>query len=92
MATFLYIAPDAERRIEGVRAVLDGLRPRGDVMCSPEPARGGTATEAGLTCGASAWNGILVARFASASPQRLRAALVGLLEALRGRRVPRVWQ
>ncbi|MBV8564422.1 MAG: urease accessory protein UreD [Methylobacteriaceae bacterium] len=92
LATFLYIAPDAERHVEGVRAVLDGLRPRGDVMCSIEPARDGTAIEAGITCGASAWNGILVARFGSASPQRLRAALVGLLEALRGRRVPRVWQ
>jgi urease accessory protein len=41
--------------------------------------------------GASAWNGMLVARLLAADGQRLRAALVLLLEELRGRPLPRVW-
>ncbi len=42
--------------------------------------------------GLSAWNGMLVARLATPSPERLRAAIVVLLARLRGRNVPRVWQ
>ena len=42
--------------------------------------------------GASAWNGLLVARLASPSPVALRAAIVAVLAALRGRSTPRVWQ
>jgi urease accessory protein len=43
-------------------------------------------------CGASAWNGMLVARFLSPDPQRLRADLVRFLENFRGRPMPRSWQ
>ena len=42
--------------------------------------------------GASAWNGMLVARLMSPSPAAVRAAMVALLGALRGRAAPRVWQ
>jgi len=44
-----------------------------------------------LDQGASAWNGMLVARLASPSPAALRAAIVAALAPLRGHPVPRVW-
>ena len=44
-----------------------------------------------VTAGASAWNGLLVARATSPSPERLRAAIVALLASLRGRALPRLW-
>lgn len=42
--------------------------------------------------GASAWNGMLVVRCLSPSPERMRAAIIRLLASLRGRAAPRVWQ
>ncbi len=42
--------------------------------------------------GASAWNGLLTVRLLSRSPEQVRAAIVGILVALRGRAAPRVWQ
>ena len=42
--------------------------------------------------GASAWNGMAVVRLLSPSPEHLRAAIVMLLLAVRGREWPRVWQ
>ncbi len=42
--------------------------------------------------GASAWDGMLTVRLLSPSPERVRAAIVALLHALRGRAAPRVWQ
>lgn len=44
-----------------------------------------------VTAGVSAWNGLLVARAISPSPERLRAAIVALLSGLRGRALPRLW-
>jgi urease accessory protein len=44
-----------------------------------------------LDHGASAWNKMLVARLASASPDLLRAAILKGLALLRGREAPRVW-
>lgn len=41
--------------------------------------------------GASAWNGMLAARFISPSPEMQRAAIVLALQALRGCAPPRVW-
>lgn len=46
---------------------------------------------ADVTAGASAWNGLLVVRATSPSPERLRAAIVALLARLRGRALPRLW-
>jgi len=42
-------------------------------------------------CGASAWNGLLVARLMGPDPAALRADLVRTIEAFRGRNVPRYW-
>lgn len=42
--------------------------------------------------GASAWNGMAVVRLLSPSPEHLRAGIVRLLLAVRGRDLPRVWQ
>jgi urease accessory protein len=41
--------------------------------------------------GASAWNGMLVARLLAPGGQALRAGLTLLIESLRGRPMPRVW-
>lgn len=42
--------------------------------------------------GASAWNGMLAVRLLSPAPEHVRAALSPVLEILRGRPAPRVWQ
>ncbi len=70
MATLVLVAPDAEARLDTVRAAL-------------ENARG--------EAGASAWNGMLVARFLAPGGQALRADLMMLIETLRGAPMPRVW-
>ena len=49
------------------------------------------AALAGVEGGASAWNGMLVARLIAATGQDLRAGLMRLIEALSGRPLPRVW-
>lgn len=41
--------------------------------------------------GASAWNGMLVARLIASTGQDLRSDLISLIEALRGIAMPRVW-
>ena len=45
----------------------------------------------GTEAGVSAWGGLLAVRLVSASARSLRAELVTLLEALRGRPLPRPW-
>jgi urease accessory protein len=49
-------------------------------------------TSAPCQAGASAWNGLLAIRLLSPAPEKMRAALSPLLEILRGRSAPRVWQ
>jgi urease accessory protein len=41
--------------------------------------------------GVSAWNGMLIARLLAGTGQELRRSLAGLVEALRGAPMPRVW-
>jgi urease accessory protein len=48
------------------------------------------AAEDGVEAGASAFDGLIVARLLSASPNRLRAALIASIVALGGRK-PRLW-
>ena len=65
-------------------------------LVSPEAERQIDAARLALAmpdviAGASAWNGLLVARATSPSPERLRAAIVALLTSLRGRAPPRLW-
>ncbi len=69
VATLLLVAPEAEARVEAVRAAL-----------------------APFDAGASAWDGLLVARIVAKDGACLRAATVAGLAALRaGRPLPRVW-
>jgi urease accessory protein len=42
--------------------------------------------------GASAWNGMLVARMIAPTGQALRVMLIRLVEALRQKTMPKVWQ
>ena len=71
IASLLMVAPDAEAKLDDVRAIL---------------------AEAPVAAGASAWNGMLLARLATHSPEAMRAVILRLLTALRGRGAPRVWQ
>ena len=67
----------------GARATATVLfvSPRAETLV--EQARAAMA-EPEVTAGASGWNGLLVVRAISPSPERLRAAIVSLLQALRG--------
>ncbi len=71
LATFLHIAPDAERQLEAAREALAG---------------------AASECGATAFDGMLLARFLGADPQALRADIARFIEAFRGAPMPRSWQ
>ncbi len=74
-ATLLYVAPDAAIRLDATRSALAA-------------AHG----EAGASAwGASAWNGMLLARFLAPSGQALRRDLIAALAALRAHPLPRVW-
>jgi urease accessory protein len=69
VATIVLVAPDAEARLDGLRAAL-----------------------AGAEAGASAWNGMLLARILAADGSALRRAVTAGLDCLRGgRTLPRVW-
>ncbi len=46
----------------------------------------------GVEAGASAFDGLVTARLLSASPGRLRAAVIASILALGGRGPPRLWQ
>jgi urease accessory protein len=94
-----------EMRIEGdITGALDrpavGGRSRATATCvhvAPD-AEGRiedirqSLSDAPCDWGASAWNGMAVVRLLSPSPEHLRAAIVMLLQPLRGRELPRVWQ
>ena len=70
-ATLMHVAPDAEAKLEDLRAALDGH---------------------GVEAGASAWDGMLIARMVALSSADLRRAVVAGLQALREPRpLPRVW-
>ena len=76
IASILIAAPDAQAQLDKIRATLDEAREADD-----EP----------LEAGATAFDGLALARLVSPSPARLRAALVTVMMALRGRAAPRVW-
>ncbi len=75
----------------GARASALLLHVAPDAEARVETIRTALAT-APCEWGASAWNGMMVARLLSPSPDVLRLAIVNLLLALRGRDAPRVWQ
>ena len=76
IAALLYLAPDAPDRLADLRDALAGL-----------------AAEAGgdFDAGASAFDGLLVARAVSRAPENVHAAVEAALRALLGRGRPRVW-
>lgn len=76
IASILIAAPEAQARLDQIRGALDEAR-----------GLGGEALDAGAT----AFDGLTLARLASPSPTRLRAALVAVMIAARGRAAPRVW-
>lgn len=76
LATIVRVAPDAAAGLEPLRAALS------EVEAEP-----GARFEAG----ASVVDGVLVARLASPSPQRLRAGLIAAYRALEQAEPPRVW-
>ena len=66
VATLVYVAPDAEARLDGVREASD--------------------------CGASAWNGLLIARILGSDSAAARRGVIAALGVLRdGRPLPRAW-
>ncbi|GGE30220.1 urease accessory protein UreD [Agaricicola taiwanensis] len=71
MATVLYVAPDAEGRLEETRAILEQAAP---------------------AAAATAWNGMLIARFLSPTIAELRRHVVHFVTRLRSQSMPRVWQ
>jgi urease accessory protein len=76
IASVLVSAPDSQAQRDNIRATLDEFCGYGDER---------------LEAGATAFDGLAVARLASPSPTRLRAAVVAVMMALRGRAAPRVW-
>ena len=74
-ATLLLAAPDAAARLDGLRGLLAGTG----------------LNDGGVEAGASAWDGLLVARMLAPDGRALRARLVPVLEWLRGAPLPRVW-
>lgn len=76
---------------EGARAMATCLfvSPDAEAMC--EPARA-ALSEASCSCGVTAFDGMLLARFIGRDPQALRTDLVRFLERLRGAPVPRSWK
>ena len=76
IATVLLIGAGAEAQLETARSSL---------ACGPGLAGSGVAS------GASAWNGMLIIRFAAADPALLRQAMANTLNAIRDEPLPRVW-
>jgi len=76
IASILIAEPDAQARLDEIRAALD-------VACR----RDGEPLEAGATT----LEGLVLGRLISPSPARLRAAVHEVMMALRGRAAPRVW-
>ncbi len=74
----------------GARATAMLLLVSADAESRLEAVRDILAAHA-IVAGASAWNGMMVARAASPSPERLRGAIVDVLTALRGGPLPRSW-
>jgi urease accessory protein len=69
VATLVYVAPDAEARLDAVREAL-------------------TMQD----CGASAWNGMLIARILAPAGEPVRQSVMAALSVLRdGRPLPRAW-
>lgn len=76
---------------DGARAMATCLFVSPDAEALIEPARAALA-DASCSCGATAFDGMLLARFIGRDSQALRSVLVRFLERLRGEPVPRSWK
>jgi urease accessory protein len=76
----------------GARAVALLLYAAPDAASRLEDLRARLAEAPGVEAGASAFNGILVARLLARSPDRLRTVMIAALASLRSGPLPRVWQ
>jgi urease accessory protein len=77
----------------GARAVATILATAPNVEARLPDLRAALAAESdGLEAGASAFDGLIVARLLSATPSRLRHALIASILALGGCRPPRLWR
>jgi urease accessory protein len=76
---------------DGARAMATCLFISPDAEALVEPARAALA-DASCSCGATAFDGMLLARFIGRDSQALRLDLVNFLERLRGEPVPRSWK
>jgi urease accessory protein len=73
VATLVYVAPDAETRLDATREAL-------------------TMEANGSNFGASAWNGMLIARILAPAGEPVRRSVMAALAVLRdGRPLPRAW-
>ncbi len=75
----------------GARALATDLYVAPDAEARREQARA-ALQDASSECGASAWSGMLIARFISQDAQALRSDLVRFVERFRGIKMPRSWQ
>lgn len=82
-ATLLLAAPDAESRLEGVRAALGLGESEQDGMARELPD--------GLDAGASAWDGMLSVRLLARDGAPLETAIRRAIAALGVGEVPRIW-
>jgi urease accessory protein len=77
----------------GARAVATLIGAAPDIAARlPDLRAALDAASDGVEAGASAFDGLVVARMVSASPARLRATLIASILALGRRRPPRLWQ
>jgi urease accessory protein len=76
----------------GARALATLLHVAPDAEAHVETVRDAAKPFDAVETGVSAWNGFLVLRLLSPSPERARACIVACLARLRGRDTPRVWQ
>jgi urease accessory protein len=74
----------------GARAVALMLYAAADAEARLDSVRA-VLRESSAEVGASAWNGLLVARVVGPAPDGVRTALMRVVECLRGRAMPRVW-
>ena len=75
----------------GARAIATFLHIAPDAEARLDEARAALETSL-CQCGASAWNGMLVVRFAAVEPEGLRQSATRFLNQFRAVPVPRVWQ
>lgn len=76
---------------KGARAIATFLCISADAVSRLDAARAALSLSS-CECGASAWNGMLVARFAAPDPAVLRRSVIAFLENFRAVPLPRVWQ